>query len=246
MALPEGFDTSFNRPAYGQAAFLGKSFVARYVGTASGKQMTGAEFDAIRSVGLAVVFLFEEFERTALEGYDKGVEHGAYAARYIRTHNWPTDRPVYFAVDFDMQVADRPAVRSYLSGVANQMGIERTGIYGGIRATEWAANNRYASWFFQTYAWSGGAIGDHTDLYQYRNDVPLAGGVVDLCRGMSTDYGQTPHATETIGSAPATPAPTVTSGPWDFVPDVTSIGSIINQHVNVLNGASRSIDQLRG
>lgn len=245
MALPEGIDTSSNRPAYPQVAFLGKSFVARYIGPGSGKLMTSAEFNAIRAAGLAVVFLAEGFEQDALLGYDKGVEHANQAAYDIRTKLWPRDRPVYFAVDFDMQVDQRPAVRAYLSGCTAVLGLDRVGVYGGIRTTEWAWANRYASWFFQTYAWSAGEIGAHTDLYQYRNNVPFAGGVVDLCRGMSTDYGQTPHALETIGAAPATPPPPVTSGPWDFIPGLGAIAGTVQETTAVLYGAANATNQLR-
>lgn len=242
----EGFDTSFNRPAYGQAAFLGKHFVCRYIGPGSGKLMSAAESAAIIGAGLSIVFLAEGFERDALLGYAKGVEHAQQCAYDIRTGHWPRDRPVYFAVDFDMQVAHRPAVRAYLAGCVSVLGLDRVGIYGGIKATEWAINNRYAAWAFQTYAWSGGVLGDHTDIYQYRNNVSFAGGTVDLCRSFTTDWGQWPIGVQTIGSAPPPPNPNNVTGPWDFAPDLGTIAGTINQATAVLNGHARAIDALRG
>jgi Domain of unknown function (DUF1906) len=242
----EGVDYSSNHPALEQLHFLGKWFVCRYIGPGVGKILTGAEATAIVAAGMSVVFLAEGFERDALLGHAKGVEHAQAAAYDIRTHNWPRDRPVYFAVDFDMQVADRPAVRDYLAGCASVLGLANVGVYGGIRCTEWAANNRYASWFFQTYAWSDGAWGPAADIQQYRNGVNLAGGQVDLCRGMSTNYGQWPHAVETIGTAPAAPAPVVTTGPWDFTGAIAQITSRVSGLAATLTSSAATVNRIRG
>jgi Domain of unknown function (DUF1906) len=243
MVVAQGFDTSFNRPAYAQAAFLGKTFVCRYFGPGFGKLASRTEVAAWHAVGISVVALAERFERSALLGHAEGVRQAQEAWAGARAAGMPTDRPIYFAVDWDMQVADRPAVRAFLAGAASVIGLVNVGIYGGIRATEWAANNRYASWFFQTYAWSFGEWGPHADIQQYRNNVPFAGGVVDLDRAMSTDFGQWPHAHETIGPAPATPAPTGQTGPWDFATDVSVIAGEVRTLAATLAGAARSLAQ---
>jgi len=242
----EGVDYSFERPSPTALRAMGKLFVASYVGPGFGKFFTRSEVAALHAFGLAVVMLAEGFGDDALQGYGKGQEHARMADTASFALGLPSDRTIYFAVDFDMQVSQRPAVRSYLDGCASVVGRERVGVYGGIRTTEWAAQNRYASWFYQTYAWSGTSIGPAAHLYQYRNDQRLGGAGVDLDRALQTDFGQWPHPTESIGPAPTTPAPSETTGVWDFTPDVAAIAASVSQYASVLSGASRSTDALRG
>jgi len=246
MAL-EGVDYSFTRPSPTALRSMAKWFAASYAGPGFGKFFTKAEINALHSLDIAVVILAERFGDSALDGYGEGQAQAREADTMSFSWGLPADRPIYFAVDFDMQVSDRPDVRSFLDGCASIIGRDRVGVYGGIRTTEWAANNRYASWFYQTYAWSGTDLGPAAHLYQYRNDQWLGGAQVDLDRALQTDFGQWPHPTESIGPAPtATPAPNETTGVWDFAPDVAAIADTLNQHASLLGGAARSIDAMRG
>jgi hypothetical protein len=223
----------------------GKWFTGRYFGPGVGKLATPAEVAALHAAGLAVVALAEGFERDALLGHAKGVEHAQSADTATFLAGMAPDRPIYFAVDFNMTVAQRPAVRAYLQGCADTIGRDRVGVYGGVRTTEWAANNGYAAWFFQAAAWSDGVWGPHAYLQQYANGVTVAGGRVDLCRAVVTDFGQWPHAAETLGHPSSTPAPAVTTGPWDYTPDMSGLGSDVSGSATTLAGYGRTIDQLR-
>jgi hypothetical protein len=245
VAAIYGVDYSFDRPSPVYLAAHGWHFACRYIGPGSGKLLTGAEADALRAAGLSIVFLVEGYARDALLGYAKGREHAESAAYHIRSHNWPRDRPMYFAVDFDMTVAQRPAVKAYLQGAASVVGVDRVGVYGGIRTTEWAWQNRLSNWLFQTYAWSNGVWGDHAYLQQFDNGRYVGGAQVDLCRAMVTDWGQWPHATETIGKAPVQPAPVVTSGPWDYTPEMSGVTSDLVNSAYRIAGYTRLHDNLR-
>ncbi|HEU5219177.1 MAG TPA: DUF1906 domain-containing protein [Gemmatimonadales bacterium] len=240
-----GVDYSFDRPSPVCLKSKGWWFACRYFGPGSGKLATPAEVKAIHAAGLSVVALAEGYARDALLGYEKGAEHARMADTAAFQAGMPNDRPIYFAVDFDMTVAQRPAVRAYLKGCADVMGAERVGVYGGIRTTEWAWQNRYAAWVFQTYAWSNGVWGDHAYLRQFSNNRAACGGTVDLCYATVTDWGQWPHAKETIGPAPSAPAPVVTSGPWDFRPEIQGIGNDLNNHSTRTRSFSSIMDGLR-
>jgi hypothetical protein len=225
----------------------GKWFAMSYAGPGFGKFFTKSEIGALHAMGLSVVILAERFGDSALDGYGEGQSQAREADAMSFGWGLPADRPIYFAIDFDMQVSQRPAVRAFLDGCASIVGRDRVGVYGGIRTTEWAANNRYASWFYQTYAWSGTELGPAAHVYQYRNDQWLGGAQVDLDRAIQTDFGQWPHPVESIGRAPtSTPAPVVDTSSWDFAIDVASISDSLTSSAAAIAGAARSINALRG
>jgi hypothetical protein len=238
----EGVDYSWSRPPPSCLRSLGKVFACRYFGAGtSDKHATKAECAALHAMGLAVVALCEGYERDPLKGRAEGQRQARLADSSSYAAGLPADRPIYFAVDFDMTVAQRPAVRAFLDGCADIIGRNRVGVYGGIRTTEWASTNRYASWLFQTYAWSGGVVGQHTHLYQYRNGQRVCGGDVDLCRATVTDYGQWPHATETIGSAPIKLPAIQTQGPWDYTDVIAGVGGDVARLAASLDDHERAL-----
>lgn len=189
----EGVDYSFAPPSAAGLAAAGKRFAMRYVGPGSqAKRLSAAERDSLRNAGLSIVLLAEGGVVDALHGTSVGVSHARLAQQ-------EADRlglgglPIYFAVDFDATAAQWPAVAAYLRGAGSVIGAGRVGVYGGIRAIQWAQRDQLAAWFFQTYAWSGGVWANGVHVQQYRNGQPLGGGTVDLCRAMTTDYGQWPR-----------------------------------------------------
>ncbi len=162
-----------------------------YVGPGtSGKHFTTAEVAALHGQGIATVLLVEG--TVGASGYDTGRSHAQQAVAMAAIRGFPT-RVLYFAVDRDVSVTSWPGAREYLRGAASVVGVGAVGIYGERDAMVWAARDGVASWFFQTFAWSGGAWYPGNHVEQYRNGVNLAGGEVDLCRSMKADFGQWPH-----------------------------------------------------
>jgi hypothetical protein len=188
--MGEGVDYSFSRPSPAGLAAAGKTFAMRYVGPGSdSKHLSTAERDSLWAAGLTVVLLAEGGASDALGGQSMGALHASSAEMARRALGAPA-LPIYFAIDFDVTVDQWPSVLSYLQGAASVIGAARVGIYGGLRAVTWAARDRGAAWFFQTYAWSAGQwfTGNHVE--QYHNDVLVAGGTVDLCRSKLANFGQ--------------------------------------------------------
>lgn len=191
----EGVDYAF--PPWPQPAGLwaaGKRFVVRYGGPGSSdKHLTRAELQQLLRAGLVVVANAEGAERGLLGGREAGRKWAVLANRDFADLGMPASRPIYFSVDFDVRSWEWPRVAEALRGAGDVLGSDRVGVYGGANAVRWASRDRVANWFWQTYAWSGGLWVEGCQLQQYRNHVSLAGGQVDLCRAMTSDYGQWPH-----------------------------------------------------
>ena len=84
------------------------------------------------------------------------------------------------------------------------LGVQRTGVYGGINACQWAAADGVIGnsstpghrWAWQTRSWSGGQVDPAAVLYQRvvstaSNPGPLVGGLeVDVSDVLAHDCGQ--------------------------------------------------------
>jgi hypothetical protein len=187
----EGVDYAFSSPSPAGLAAAGKQFAMRYVGPGSSpKHLTVPEAMALDRSGLSIVTLVEGAADAARGGYAIGRQHAQSAVAMMRARGFPAARPMYFAIDYDVAASNWAGPREYLRGAGSVIGPALVGVYGEYDVMVWAARDRVAAWFFQTYAWSGGRwyAGNHVE--QYRNQTALAGGIVDLCRAKVADYGQ--------------------------------------------------------
>lgn len=189
--MSEGVDYSTNRPSPRGLANVGKVFAVRYVGPGTtNKHLDPEEANSLAAAGVSIVAVAEGAEGSLLGGFGIGVDFALMASPHAAACGMPSDRPIYFAVDFDCTEAQWPQVHEALNGAAEVLGRNRVGVYGGFNVIEWAARDGAAEWFWQTYAWSGDRWSDHAHLRQTRNDVSLVGGLVDLDTAMVDDYGQ--------------------------------------------------------
>lgn len=203
----EGCDYAFPpTPSATGLKAAGKQFAMRYVGPGSdSKHLHADERDALWQAGLSICLLSEGSGGDALGGNSIGMAHAASASAGARSLGAPATTPIYFAVDFDCTVKQWPAVADYLRGCAQVLGLPQVGVYGSIWCLEWARRDKVASWFFQAFApaWSGGDNGDDSSIAhvrQYKNNVKLAGGTVDLCRAPVDSFGQWVRAGVATGS----------------------------------------------
>jgi hypothetical protein len=188
--MTDGVDYSYDPPSAAGLAAAGKKFVVRYgaVGN-SAKWLKAAEVTALKAAGLAIVANVEETAQ-AFRGTDAGVRHATAGDAFFRDLGMPAARPIYFSVDWDAGTADWAAVDAALRGAASVLGPKRVGVYGSYDVIEHCSTAGTAAWFWQTYAWSDGLWHPAAHLEQYRNNVALAGGTVDLDRSAKADYGQ--------------------------------------------------------
>ena len=113
--------------------------------------------------------------------------------------------PIFFSVDDDIDRETwNTVVLQWFRGINSVIGVQRTGIYGGIKACQWAAADGVIGrsrspghvWAWQTRSWSGGQIYPAAVLYQRivataSNPGPVVGGIeVDVNDVLAQDCGQ--------------------------------------------------------
>jgi hypothetical protein len=138
-------------------------------------------------------------------GYRGGVADANTGWQLHTAAGGAKNAPIYFSVDDDV---DRQAwndlVLPWFRGINAVIGVQRTGIYGGIRPCQWAAADGVIGksttpgrvWAWQTRSWSGGQIYPAAVLYQRiidtaSNPGPVVGGIrVDVNDVLARDCGQ--------------------------------------------------------
>lgn len=199
-----GVDYAFGGPP--DAAVLraaGVQFVCRYLAPLpNDKVITAAEARALSDAGVWIVLVFEWTAQRALAGKTAGVDDARLAWSQAQALGMPVDRPIYFAVDFDVSPSQMPAVLDYLRGAASVLGKQGTGVYGSYSVVKAALDAGVCAWAWQTYGWSAGQWDPRAQLQQYSNGHSLGGVDVDYNRATAADYGQW-----RVGVAPPAPHP---------------------------------------
>jgi hypothetical protein len=190
LASPEGIDYAFGRPSIAALKDAGIKFVCRYLSRSPSKNLDHLEANALSEAGIWIVVVWETSARRALDGYAGGAEDALEAQVQAQGCGMPSDRPIYFAVDWDASAGQQAAINAYLDGAASVLGGSRVGIYGGYGPVKRALDSGHAIWAWQTYAWSGGRWDSRAQLQQYSNDHTLDGVGCDYDRATTEDYGQ--------------------------------------------------------
>lgn len=173
---------------------VGSSFACRYL-----RDLTTSEVKALHAGGIDLVVVDEHAAGQALGGRVAGQERAKAALLTARVLGLPAGRPIYFAVDFDESEAQAAAVAEHFRGIHDVLDNAGpvnfptpvpVGVYGGFYTVERLVNNGLVSYVWQTYAWSGGKLSKHANLYQYSNDHVVAGHGVDYDRALTADFGQ--------------------------------------------------------
>ena len=202
----KGIDYSWSRPGGAAIKAAGFEFVMRYVPYFGdgGKGLTVPELADLRANGLPVGLVFESTAARHLEGFAAGMMDARTAIDGIAGLGLPSNRPIYFAVDFYAQPDQMRAIDDYQSGAASILGIERVGVYGSYAVIDHCHKAGTAAWFWQTYAWSRGLVHPERHLYQYSNGETLNESAVDYNFGYGTDQGLWPaNEEDEMGMTPS-------------------------------------------
>lgn len=195
----KGLDYAWGNKPYDEFVRQGIKFVMRYISHDAGKDLTAGEKRELRKRGIKVGLVFETTAGRALSGRAGGVIDAKYAQERARSLAMD-DAAIYFAVDFDATNSQKPIVHQYLQGAVSVLG-GRVGVYGGYWVIKYAVDHKSCSWFWQTYAWSGGLLHPATHIYQYKNGIKIGGLSADLNESKKLDFGVSPRA------VPPTPIP---------------------------------------
>ncbi|OBF58913.1 twin-arginine translocation pathway [Mycobacterium sp. 852002-53434_SCH5985345] len=195
----------------------GYSGVVNYVsesrpGTSFGaKPITRPYADSLKAAGLVIVSNYQygkpggstpsDFTR----GYAGGIADARTAWQLHTAAGGSQGAPIFFTIDEDINrdTWSRTALQ-WFRGINSVLGVQRTGIYGGVRTCQWAAADGVVGssstpgrrWIWQTRAWSGNQVHPAAVLYQRvvstaSNPGPKVGGLeVDVNDVLAPDCGQ--------------------------------------------------------
>lgn len=181
-------DYSTGRP--GAAAIRAAGYVGavRRIGDPGQAQSaTRDELDDFTAVGLGLALVHDR----SADDWRGGYPAGHAAATVARTHasaiGFPGDRPIYLSVHGDVTTpTDFAAVRDYLRGAVDVMGVAGTGVYANRDVATMARGARVAS-----YVWHHpGATGDHPHLHHLADAVVINGVTCGVSVANETDWGQ--------------------------------------------------------
>lgn len=177
----EGVDYSWARPGGAAIAAAGYSFAMRYMPYPGhgGKGLSPSEADDLRSNFIAIGMVYESTAGRMFDGRPAGALDATRCVIGLEALGMPRDLPVFFACDTDTDASQLALVDDYLAGVAEVIGLERTGIYAEYDVVEHCHQARTARWFWQCLAWSRGRKHPARHLYQAENGLTLNGGAID-------------------------------------------------------------------
>jgi len=144
------------------------------------KRLTRSETELITAAGMQIMSVFEISASRPIGGAAAGQTDGAAAYKEAQLIGQPIGTAIYFAVDYDAQPADYNAIETYLRAAGEQIPGYAVGVYGSYAVIEEMARREVAKHFWQTLAWSRGQKSQKTNVYQYKNDVSMAGIGIDL------------------------------------------------------------------
>lgn len=245
MAI-EGVDYSWDRPNPHTMYSAGKRFACRYFShDYTGKNLSLAEAKSLAAAGMWIVANWEYGREDPLKGKAQGAADAKLAWSQAAACGKPPGDPIYFSVDFDASAAQMPEIATYLAGCASEIGLYNVGVYGGYAVIDYMYKHKAATYFWQTYAWSGGKVHAANHILQYSNSHALGGGTVDYDRAMQSYYGQwqpnTVATTETAEKPPALPTETG----WDYTAQITGTANQFLSLGSSLDSATTAINNLR-
>ncbi|MEZ0052555.1 hypothetical protein ABIA30_003577 [Mycobacterium sp. MAA66] len=195
----------------------GHAGVINYVSTSrpgssfGAKPITRPYAQSLAAAGLAIVsnYQYGKPGGTAPSDFTRGFAGGVADARtgwaLHTAAGGGQSAPIFFTIDDDIDRNTWSTVAlQWFRGINSVLGVQRTGIYGGINACQWAAgdgvigNSTTAGrvWAWQTRSWSRGQVFPAAVLYQRivstaSNPGPVVGGLeVDVSDALASDVGQ--------------------------------------------------------
>ncbi|CAN5699310.1 hypothetical protein BH09MYX1_BH09MYX1_53890 [soil metagenome] len=215
----KGVDYAWARPSPSMLSANGYTFAARYLShDTTGKTIDGGEANALIAAGLDVVLVWEDGANDVLGGYGQCAADAIEANAQAAAVGAPSDRPIYFAIDFDAGSSDMPAIAAYFDGVASVLGRGRTGVYAGYGPVKALFDGGKVSWGWQTYAWSYGSWDSRAQLRQVLNGILNDQADEDVA--VADDFGQ--WGEPETGPYPAAPQPPTACG--RLAPDQGLVG----------------------
>ena len=197
--------------AAGYAGVINYVSLSRPGSNFGAKPITRPYAESLTAAGLVIVSNYQygkpggtapsDFTR----GYAGGVADAKAGWQLHTAAGGGQSAPIFFSVDDDISRETwNTLALPWFRGINSVLGVQRTGVYGGIDVCQWAAADGVIGnsgtpgrrWAWQTRAWSGNRIHPAAVLYQRivstaSNPGPLVGGIeVDVNDVLAGDCGQ--------------------------------------------------------
>ena len=246
-----GLDYSGGRPSGAAIKRAGYGFAVRYLdnGLSGRANLTADEVNDLRANGVAVVLVWEKKQLNQPDRVTLGRPAGvadAQAAQAQAAAVGLGDRPIYFAIDFDIPDydaastdprADLGPAASYFDGVLSVLPRSRVGVYGGYYAVKRVLDAGLADWAWQTRAWSGGQEDPRIHLLQRVGTVTVDRVDCDENEARQPQYGQNTESDMTPDELLDTPIARNGSESGD-----TSLRQIVAWFDSDLNGLKAELE----
>jgi len=216
-AAPTLIDFAMRQIPAADIRAAGHAGVINYVSTSRPGSSFGAKpitlpyAQSLNAAGLAIVsnYQYGKPGGTAPSDFTRGYAGGIADARtgwQLHTAaGGGQSAPIFFTIDddIDRNTWNNVALQ-WFRGINSVLGVQRTGIYGGINACQWAiadnvvgaSNTAGKRWAWQTRSWSHGQVHPQAVLYQRivstaSTPGPIVGGLeVDVSDALAADVGQ--------------------------------------------------------
>jgi hypothetical protein len=197
--------------AAGHAGVINYVSMSRPGSSFGAKPITRPYAQSLAAAGLAIVsnYQYGKPGGTAPSDFTRGYAGGVSDARTAWALHTAAggghSAPVFFTIDddIDRNTWNNVALQ-WFKGINSVLGVQRTGIYGGINTCQWAAGDGVIGrsstpghvWAWQTRSWSHGQVYPAAVLYQRivstaSNPGPVVGGLeVDVSDALASDVGQ--------------------------------------------------------
>lgn len=197
--------------AAGYAGVINYVSLSRPGSSMGAKPITRPYAEQLTAAGLMIVSNYQygkpggtapsDFRR----GFGGGVADARTAWQLHTAAGGGQSAPIFFSVDEDINHDTwNDLALKWFRGINSVLGVQRTGVYGGLDVCRWAAadgvigNSRTPGrrWAWQTRSWSHGQIDPAAVLYQRvvstaSNPGPVVGGLeVDVNDALAEDCGQ--------------------------------------------------------
>lgn len=197
--------------AAGYAGVVNYVSLSRPGSSFGAKPITRPYAESLTAAGLVIIsnYQYGKPGGTAPSDFTRGLAGGVADARTAwQLHTAAgggQSAPIFFSVDDDISRDTwNTLALPWFRGINSVLGVQRTGVYGGIDVCRWAAADGVIGssgtpghrWAWQTRAWSGNQIEPTAVLYQRvvstaSNPGPVVGGIeVDVNDVLAGDCGQ--------------------------------------------------------
>lgn len=175
----------------------GYDFIGRYVSGVVGKCIVQAEVTTYHRAGKSLILVYEDEAQDALGGANAGAAKAVIARPILKAIGWPTNLPVFFAVDMPGYGQYLPdfvsCAKAFAAGIARP-----AGIYGDVDTCTYAHGEGIE------FLWQfGEGRAPGVTVYQSASTT-VNGHSVDPDEALTANYGQWSPP------APPTPKPTPT------------------------------------